>query len=46
MVRVKKEQDMQEGGLSSYAHAAVADRIRAALCGHLPSSCSNRIKER
>lgn len=38
----QKKQDMQEGRLSSYAHAAIADRVRAALCGKLPSSCNNR----
>lgn len=41
-----QEQSMQEQRLSCYAHAAVADRIRDALCSKLPSTCNDRIKER
>ncbi|MGI4753267.1 MAG: hypothetical protein ACRYE8_06045 [Janthinobacterium lividum] len=36
------EQSMQEQRLSSYEHAAVADRIRAALCGMQSDSENNK----
>lgn len=36
-----QEQSMQERGLSSYEHAEVADRIRAALCGMQPDLKKN-----
>ncbi len=35
-------QNMQEKRLSSYEHAAVADRIRAALCGIQPDLKKNK----
>lgn len=37
-----KEQSLQEQRLSNYEHAAVADRIRAALCGIQPDLKKNK----